>query len=59
MMKEPHLWIVVVALKNGNVNSYRVDKHEQQKTADFWSFASERWDMLFGKLRVACNLVSY
>jgi hypothetical protein len=42
--------IQVVGLKNGNVNSYRIDKHEPQKIANFWSFATERWDMLFGKL---------
>ncbi|KAI7900321.1 uncharacterized protein BX663DRAFT_518264 [Cokeromyces recurvatus] len=36
-----------VALKNGNINSYRIDKHEPLKSADFWTFASERWDMLF------------
>lgn len=48
---------IFVALKNGNVNSYRVDKHEQQKTADFWSFASERWDMLFAMSMVIAIFV--
>ncbi|KAI8982139.1 hypothetical protein BDF20DRAFT_865145 [Mycotypha africana] len=41
-----------VALKNGNVNSYRIDEHEPHKSADLWSFAAERWDMLFAMCAV-------
>lgn len=40
---------LVVGLKDGNVNSYRIDQHEPQKSADFWTFAEDRWDMFFGK----------
>lgn len=40
----------VVGLKNGNVNSYRIDMQEPQKVTNFWSISIERWDMLFGKV---------
>ncbi|KAI8636728.1 hypothetical protein BD408DRAFT_396917 [Parasitella parasitica] len=48
---------IFIALKNGNVNSYRLDKYEHQKKANLWSFASERWDMLFAMLMVIAIFV--
>ncbi|KAF7726611.1 hypothetical protein EC973_008575 [Apophysomyces ossiformis] len=37
---------VLVALRNGAVNSYLIDDTEEEKEVNFMTFVTERWDML-------------
>ncbi len=45
-----------MAGKDGNVNSYRIDRLEPEKPINFWSFAEQRWDMLFGNNKNSSSL---
>ncbi|KAG2206812.1 hypothetical protein INT47_007568 [Mucor saturninus] len=50
-----HFWdknYIFVGYKNGFVNSYRIDSQEPEKSINFWTFAIERWDMLFAMCAV-------
>lgn len=42
-------YFIVIALRNGGVNSYLLDEVEEVKESDFMSFLSGRWNMLIGK----------
>ncbi|GAA5814958.1 hypothetical protein MFLAVUS_008461 [Mucor flavus] len=43
---------IFVGYKNGFVNSYRLDRHEPERSVNFWTFALEKWDMLFAMCMV-------
>lgn len=44
-----HNSLVVIALRNGAVNSYLLDEVEEIQESEFMNFLSGRWNMLIGK----------